>query len=134
MYDNPDDDELDAASNPFQPEDDPAESDSPLTVHPSTRLVLGINKYSHDVSLCAADASSGWVLFALSKERLTRRKHDGGNAASLVETCLESLDLEVESIDRMVMNNHHHRILPFLESDADNMEWEQGLGINNTIY
>ena len=125
MYD---DNKLDASSNPFQPEDD--DDSSPLAVDPSTKLVLGINKYSHDTTLCAANAATGEVLFALSKERITRKKHDGGNTASLVELCLDTLELDIDAIEKVVMNNHHHRILPFVESNPNHMEWEEGLGIN----
>jgi hypothetical protein len=32
-------------------------SSSPLAVPPDTRLVLGVNKYSHDTTLVAADAA-----------------------------------------------------------------------------
>jgi len=102
---------------------------SSLAVSPDTKLVLGLNKYSHDTSLCAANAETGEVLFAMSKERLTRRKHDSGNVAVLVETCLECLDLNYESIEKVVVNNHHHRVLPMEKSRA-HMEWECGLGIN----
>ena len=49
MYDNLDgDDDLNAASNPFRPDDDDG-GDRPrplLAVDPSTRLVLAENKYS----------------------------------------------------------------------------------------
>jgi len=69
------------------------------------------------------------VLFASSKERLSRNKHEGGNVASLVEMCLDELDLDVENVCKVVMNNHHHRILP-IESNVGHMEWEEGLGIN----
>lgn len=103
---------------------------SPLAVSPGTKLVLGLNKYSHDTTLCAADAKTGEVLFAMSKERLTRRKHDSGNVASLVEKCLEQLDLDLDSIERVVVNNHHHRVLP-LEDDLGAIEWEEGLQIND---
>ncbi|KAL7469084.1 hypothetical protein ACHAXS_009335 [Conticribra weissflogii] len=139
---SPDDDndrELDASSNPFQPNDDDDTSSqeqllrSPLAAPPQTKLVLGINKYSHDTTLCAADASTGRVLFAMAKERLTRKKHDGGNVASLVELCLDQLELDLDSIVRVVMNNHHHRILPFIERDVNHMEWEEGLGINGGV-
>ena len=105
----------------------------------------------------------------MSKERLTRKKHDGGNTASLVELCLDTLDLDyyiddgddvddesdddsesddsesdgtipsgttststtspVTTITKVVMNNHHHRILP-LERNVRHIEWEAGLGIN----
>jgi hypothetical protein len=94
------------------------------------RLVLGINKYSHDASVCAADADSGEVLFALSKERMTRRKSDGGDVADLVELCLDELDADLDDVARVVSNDHHHRILPFVEDDAERVEWEMGLGIN----
>ena len=97
-----------------------------------TKLVIGLNKYSHDTSICAADANSGEVLFAVAKERLSRKKHDSGNVATLVESCLESLDLDYDAIEKVVMNNHHHRILP-LEENRLHMEWESGLGINGGV-
>ena len=100
-----------------------------LAVPRTTRLVVGVNKYSHDASLCAADAKTGHVLFALSKERLTRRKRDGGNVAVLVESCLNALQLDLTSIETVVVNNHHHRVLP-LESDPQILEWESCLRIN----
>ena len=103
---------------------------TPPRLDADTKLVLGINKYSHDTTLCAADATTGNVLFALSKERITRKKHDGGNIANLVEQCLEELNLDMENIVKVVMNNHHHRILPFIEANVHHMEWEEGLGIN----
>ncbi len=123
--------EADLFDNPYQDDDEDEKNGSLSTaVDPSTRLVLGVNKYSHDTSLCAANAHTGQVLFAVSKERLTRRKHDSGNIAVLVESCLEALDLDLESIDKVVLNNHHHRILPLLESNLRHMEWEAGLRIN----
>ena len=126
--------EADLYDNPFDDGDDETDvifrSYSTTSAPPGTRLVVGLNKYSHDASICAADAKTGQVLFALSKERITRVKHDSGNVASLVESCLDALDLELDSIETVVMNNHHHRILPFLEGDAERMEWEAGLRIN----
>lgn len=124
-------------STPFEAEyyDNPYGESLPqssLAVSPNTKLVLGLNKYSHDTSICAADADTGKVLFAASKERLTRRKHDSGNVALLVETCLEALDLQLDNIHKVVMNNHHHRILP-LESNLRHMEWESGLQINGGL-
>ena len=38
--------------------------------------VLGINAYDHDVSACLL--RDGEIAFAINKERLTRKKHDGG--------------------------------------------------------
>ena len=136
LYSTPFD--LDLYNDNSNPEDDDDESSedlnqSPLAVPPSTQLILGINKYSHDTTLCAADAQTSQVLFAISKERLTRSKHDGGNIATLVETCLDCLELDIDNIAKVVMNNHHHRILPLIESDIDHMEWEEGLSINGGV-
>jgi predicted NodU family carbamoyl transferase len=47
----------------------------------------------------------------------------------LVETCLDCLDLDLSSVERVVVNNHHHRVLP-MERDQDHIEWESGQGIN----
>ncbi len=102
---------------------------NPLACPPDTKLAVGLNKYSHDTSICAADATTGKVLFAMSKERLTRKKHHSGNAASLVEICLDQLELDIDNIEKVVVNNHHHRVLP-LEMNVDHLEWETGLGIN----
>ena len=121
LYDNLDDD--DDESNPF------TSNLNPLAASPDTKLILGLNKYSHDTTLCAADAETGEVLFAMAKERLSRKKHDGGNVASLVDTCLDQLELDLDSIQKVVMNNHHHRVLP-MERNFGAMEWEEGLGIN----
>jgi hypothetical protein len=105
------------------------EDTSSLAVPPDTKLVLGLNKYSHDTSICAANAETGEVLFGISKERLTRQKHDSGNVAMIVETCLECLGLDYDAIEKVVVNNHHHRVLP-LEANRAHLEWECGLGIN----
>lgn len=113
------------AENPFG-----ADEVSSLACPPDTKLVIGLNKYTHDTSLCAADAKTGKVLFAISKERLSRKKHDAGNVASMVEVCLDALDLDYDdAVEKVVMNNHHHRILP-LENDLRHMQWEVGLNIN----
>jgi carbamoyltransferase len=117
--------EADFYENPY---DEKSSSTKPPS-SPDTRLVVGLNKYSHDTTLCAADARTGEILFALSKERLTRTKHDAGNVASLVEHCLEQLELDIDAIQTVVMNNHHHRILP-LEADLQHLEWESNLRIN----
>ena len=136
LYSNDDDDDDDGDKDNNDDDDDTSEEDinrSPLAAPPSTQLILGINKYSHDTTLCAADAQTSKVLFAISKERLTRSKHDGGNSASLVETCLDVLELDLDNVVKVVMNNHHHRILPLVERDIDHMEWEEGLGINGGV-
>ncbi len=103
---------------------------SPLACPPNTKLIIGLNKYSHDTSICAADATTGRVLFALSKERISRRKHHGGNVATIVESCLDQLELDLDCIVKVVSNNHHHRILTYMENDVGSMEWQTGLNIN----
>lgn len=83
--------------------------------------MLGLNQYSHDASIAIAHASTGEILFALSKERLSRRKHDGGDVAMLVKYAVESVadrfGMHVEdvlnSVRLVVANNHHFRIAPF---------------------
>jgi hypothetical protein len=68
LYNSDDDNDDDQSNN----NDDPSENDEdlrpPLAAHPSTKLILGINKYSHDTTLCAADILTSQVLFAMSKE------------------------------------------------------------------
>mmetsp|Transcript_29674 Transcript_29674/g.71434 ORF Transcript_29674/g.71434 Transcript_29674/m.71434 type:complete len:886 (-) Transcript_29674:788-3445(-) len=119
-------DYYDDSENPYK------DDISPLEVPEDTKLVLGLNKYSHDTTVCAADIKTGEVLFAVSKERFSRKKHDAGNVATLVESCLNCLNLDYDAIEKVVMNNHHHRILP-LEESREHMEWESGLGINGGI-
>ncbi|GKY98852.1 hypothetical protein MPSEU_000841200 [Mayamaea pseudoterrestris] len=118
--------EADLYDNPYED----SNNRNPLAAPPYTKLVIGLTKYTHDATICAADKDTGEVLFAVSKERLTRRKHDGGNAAVLVEECLETLDLHLENIDTVVMNNHHNRILPLESNNIEHLEWEAGLRIN----
>jgi carbamoyltransferase len=49
----------------------------------------------------------------------------------MVEMCLDVLNLNYDDnvVEKVVMNNHHHRILP-LEDNIRHMQWEAGLGIN----
>ena len=103
---------------------------NPLAVPGDTPLVLGMNKYSHDVSVCAANQNTGEVLFYLSKERLTRKKHDAGSIHTLVDKCLECLELDLENVKKIVVNNHHHRVLP-LEQNEEHIQWQVGLGVND---
>jgi carbamoyltransferase len=79
----------------------------------SAKLVVGVNKYSHDASVCIVDADSGEVLFAQAKERITGRKHVGGATGELLRYGLRSIDASVSDVSLVVSNNHHHRVLPF---------------------
>ncbi|CAM9169214.1 unnamed protein product [Pylaiella littoralis] len=76
-------------------------------------LVIGLNKYSHDSSVCILSNRDGTCLFAGEKERLTRTKHDGGDTGSLVAHALESIGARLEDVRLVVSNNHHFRVAPF---------------------
>lgn len=76
-------------------------------------LIVGINKYSHDASLCIVSAESGEVLFSLSKERLTGSKNDGGATGSLLAYGLNSIYASIDDVKVVVNNNHHFRVNPF---------------------
>lgn len=76
-------------------------------------LIVGLNKYSHDASCCIIEASTGKILFSQAKERITRKKHDGGQTGDLVEYALEYLGASISDIAVVVSNNHHYRVLSF---------------------
>lgn len=84
-------------------------------------LIVGLNQYSHDASIAVIDADTGDLLFAQAKERLSRRKHDGGDVTHLVPYALSVVAAEHEStlsnvaaaVKLVVANNHHYRIQPF---------------------
>ena len=68
-------------------------------------LIAGINKYSHDASVCILHEDTGEILFAQAKERLTGKKHDGGGATG--EAYANRLVLR--GATTVVNNNHHYR-------------------------
>jgi carbamoyltransferase len=78
----------------------------------TARLVLGLNQYTHSAAACLLD-EGGQVLGALAKERVTRRKHDGGDAAAVVEALLEACGRSLDEIGLVVANNHLFRIRAF---------------------
>ena len=79
----------------------------------NSKLIIGLNKYSHDASCCIVNSADGNILFAQSKERLTHRKHDGGSVGDLVQYGLNYIGATVNDVDIVVSNNHHHRVLPY---------------------
>ena len=83
-----------------------------LAAQRKAELIVGLNKYSHDAGCCIVD-TSGKVLFAQAKERLSRKKHDGGSVGELIDYALESIDASIEDISIVVSNNHHFRVAPF---------------------
>jgi carbamoyltransferase len=64
--------------------------------------VLGINAYDHDVSACLL--RDGEIAFAISKERITREKHDTGFYQEVVDYCLAAEDISLDDVDLVVRN------------------------------
>ena len=63
---------------------------------------LGINAYDHDVSACLL--RDGAIAFAISKERLTREKHDTGFYQGVIDYCLAAEGISLEDLDLVVRN------------------------------
>jgi carbamoyltransferase len=74
--------------------------------------VLGINAYDHDVSACLV--RNGEIAVAISKERITRRKHASGFFGDAVDYCLAAEGISFDDIDLVVRNSY---VLP-----VDDME------------
>ncbi|RMH01555.1 MAG: PqqD family peptide modification chaperone [Planctomycetota bacterium] len=85
--------------------------------------VLGLNQYTHSAAACLLD-TGGRPLFAGAKERLSRRKHDGGDTADLVGHALERCGLEPAELAAVVANNHLFRIDDF----ERRLPWSVALG------
>ena len=64
--------------------------------------VLGINAYDHDVSACLL--RDGTIAYAISKERITRQKHDTGFFQEVVEYCLRAEGISLDAVDLVVRN------------------------------
>ena len=88
----------------------------------SARLVLGLNQYTHSAAACLLD-EAGQPLVLLQKERLTRKKHDGGDVAELVAQVLAIAGARPRDLALVAANNHLFRIDRFHETVA----WETAL-------
>ena len=64
--------------------------------------VLGINAYDHDVSACLL--RDGKIAFAISKERITREKHDTGFYQGVVDYCLAAEGISLDDVGVVVRN------------------------------
>ena len=64
--------------------------------------VLGVNAYDHDVSACLL--RDGEIAFAISKERITRAKHDTGFFQEVVDYCLSAEGVSLDDVDLVVRN------------------------------
>ena len=83
-----------------------------LAVTTPPRLVVGLNKYSHDAAATVLDANSGRVRYSAARERLTRKKHDGGGCGALVAAGVASAGGTLCDVAAVVANNHHAPIAP----------------------
>jgi carbamoyltransferase len=63
--------------------------------------VLGTG-LSHDGSACLL--KDGRICVAIEKERITRRKHDGGNDADAIRYCLEAEGITIDDLALVVQN------------------------------
>jgi carbamoyltransferase len=63
--------------------------------------VLGTG-LSHDGSSCLL--KDGRICVAIEKERITRKKHDGGNDASTVQYCLDAEGIRLSDLSLIVQN------------------------------
>ena len=63
--------------------------------------VLGTG-LSHDGSACLL--KDGRISVAIEKERITRRKHDGGNDDEAVRYCLEAEGISIDDVELVVQN------------------------------
>jgi carbamoyltransferase len=65
--------------------------------------VLGTG-LSHDGSACLL--KDGAILVAIEKERITRRKHDGGNDTAAVQYCLDAAGIRQKDLSLIVQNTN----------------------------
>ena len=66
------------------------------------QYILGINAYDHDVSVCLL--KNGEIVVAISKERITRIKHDLGFYQEPLDYCLNEAGISLEQVDWIVRN------------------------------
>lgn len=67
-------------------------------------FILGINAYDHDVSACLL--RNGEIAAAISKERLTRYKHDTGFYSEVVDYCLDTAGISLGDVKLVVRNSY----------------------------
>lgn len=92
------------------------------------RLILGLNQYTHGASACLLD-EDGRPLILQSKERLTRRKHDGGDVADLVEHVLGAAGARRSDLAVVASSNHLFRVDQFQAGlDWAVAQWQYGPG------
>src|SRR5215813_158217 len=75
--------------------------------------VLGVNAYDHDTSACLL--RNGEIAFAISKERITRKKHDNGFFREAIDYCLKAEGITLDDVDLVVRNSY---VLPVEEMET----------------
>jgi len=70
-----------------------------MSARPTYVLGTGL---SHDGSACLL--KDGRVVVAIEKERLTRKKHDGGNDVDTVQYCLDAENISIDDVSLVVQN------------------------------
>jgi carbamoyltransferase len=75
---------------------------TPQRATSTNTYVLGINAYDHDVSACLL--RNGEIAYAISKERLTREKHDTGFFQEVIDYCLSAEGIALDDVDLIVRN------------------------------
>ena len=79
----------------------------------SDSYILGLNAYDHDVAACLL--RNGEIVAAISKERLTRKKHDAGFTGEVTRYCLEAAGIGLDDVELIVRNCY---LLPVPEMEA----------------
>lgn len=88
------------------------------------KWVLGLNQYAHDAgaALLSVDGEQSYIV---PKERVTRRKCDGGDTADAVEQVMAAAGCTTSDIVSICCNNHHFRVAPY----EHRLPWTVALGI-----
>ncbi len=74
---------------------------APIYMPRKNTYVLGTG-LSHDGSACLL--KDGEIVVAIEKERITRRKHDGGNDSDAIQYCLDTAGISLSDVALVVQN------------------------------
>lgn len=68
-------------------------------------LILGLNIFGHDTSCTLFDTTSGQILFALTEERFSNKKHDSGFPVASLRILIDKIETEnLGSISYIALN------------------------------
>ncbi len=77
------------------------------------RYVLGVHIANHDSAVCLFEENR--LICAISRERLTRIKHQGGNPIECIEYVLEATNIKKSDVDLLVRCIWHNEKIEFEE-------------------